>query len=40
MLERKRTAWESGMIVDQKGRSYDEVLPQHVFKRVMKEFKM
>lgn len=40
MLERKRTPWESGMIVNERGRAYDEVLPQHTFKKLVKEFRL
>jgi 8-oxo-dGTP pyrophosphatase MutT (NUDIX family) len=40
MLERKRSDWESGMIVNQRDRSYDEILPPHIFKNISEEFKL
>lgn len=40
MSSRKRTDWESGMIVNEKGRNYEEVIPKHIFKHIVNEFKL
>jgi len=40
MSERKRTEWESGMIVNDRNKNYEQVIPKHIFKHIVKEFKL
>lgn len=40
MGERARSDWESAMIANKRGVYYDDVLPQHIFKSIVDEFKL
>lgn len=40
MTTRKRTEWESGMIVNEKDKNYEQVIPKHIFKHIVAEFKL
>ncbi|ODV70954.1 8-oxo-dGTP diphosphatase CYBJADRAFT_169806 [Cyberlindnera jadinii NRRL Y-1542] len=40
MLQRKRSSWESGMIVNERDKAFDQIIPQHVFKHISEEFKL
>ncbi|CCH46884.1 Peroxisomal coenzyme A diphosphatase 1,peroxisomal [Wickerhamomyces ciferrii] len=40
MNDRKRSNWESGMIINERGKHFEQVLPKHIFKNIVTEFKL
>ncbi len=40
MLDRKRTDWEAGMIVNEKDKNYEQVIPKHIYNHIVNEFKL